>query len=183
MRTTTRISLLTIMVGAVLMCLLLSGCATILGGGSSQGITLTAQPSHATYAIKSASGLLMSSGAAPAQVRLPRKNEYQIEIVADGFKPQSVVLTRGTNGWIWGNLVVGWIVGFGVDFLTGSAYKLEPAIVSVALQTAALDNGAMETYAVVRMEDEHGKCLEERHLALEPAEVHTGEISTPSLQP
>ncbi len=87
----------------------------------------------------------MGAGRTPATVRLPRKNEYNIEISLDGYQPQTMALAKSTNGWIWGNLFVGWLVGFVVDFATGSAYKLEPALVSVSLARADDD-----TFAVVR---------------------------------
>jgi hypothetical protein len=77
--------------------------------------------------------------------RLPRKNEYNIEITLDGYQPQTLALARGINGWVFGNLFVGWIVGFIVDFASGSAYKLEPAVVSVWLVSA--EDGM---YTVVR---------------------------------
>ena len=98
--------------GVALALVLLAGCATILGGGSSQSVAVQATPPGATFTIKASSGIQMASGAVPQTVRLPRKNEYQLEFTAPGFQAQSVALTRGTNGWIFGNLVVGWIVGF-----------------------------------------------------------------------
>ena len=99
----------------------------------------------------------------PTTVRLPRKNEYQIQLAIDGYAPQTVALTRGTNGWIWGNLLFGWIIGFGVDFLTGSAYKLEPALVQVSLVQL---NG--EEYADVRVFDDSGRMIREERLLLTP---------------
>ncbi|NLG63425.1 MAG: hypothetical protein GX539_14400 [Candidatus Cloacimonetes bacterium] len=74
-----------------------------------------------------------------------------------------MALTRGTNGWIWGNLLFGWIIGFGVDFLTGSAYKLEPALVQVSLVQL---NG--EEYADVRVFDDSGRMIREERLLLTP---------------
>ena len=110
---------------------LLSGCATIVGGGSSQAVRVEATPGGAAFAVKSSSGLQMASGVAPQALRLPRKNEYQIDFTVPGYQPQTAVITRGSNGWIWGNLLFGWIVGFAIDFATGSAYKLEPALIQI----------------------------------------------------
>ena len=75
----------------------------------------------------------MNAGRHP-HIRLPRKNEYQLRLEVPGYRPQTVALTRGTNGWIFGNLVVGWLLGFAIDFATGSAYKLEPSLVQVTMQ-------------------------------------------------
>lgn len=143
----------------------LSGCATIVGGGSSQPVSLQSAPGAATYAIRSSSGISMAGGTTPATVSLPRKNEYQIEVSLAGYQPQSTVLTRGINGWIWGNLIVGWILGFGIDFLTGSAYKLEPSQVQVTLQQV---DGEM--FAVLRFLDEGNRLIDERRLRMQRVE-------------
>lgn len=103
----------------------------------------------------------MASGQTPQTIRLPRKNEYQIEFTSPGFQPQKIALTKGTNGWIWGNLLVGWIVGFAVDFATGSAYKLEPALVQITLVETRTTAGLVETEAVIRMLDDRGKLIRE----------------------
>jgi len=151
------------------LCLLLvvvltsSGCAAILGGGSNQPVSIEATPSSARYVIRSSAGIQMSSGNLPTSVILPRKNEYQIDISLDGYETQTVALSRGTNGWIWGNLVIGWIVGFAVDFLTGAAYKLEPAVVSVTL-----DEAQQQTVGIIRIFDAEGRLLREERRAMVP---------------
>lgn len=143
-----------------------SGCATILGGGTAQSVSLRAEPQSVQYAIKSASGLQMSAGQTPQQVRLPRKNEYEIEFTAPGYQTQRMALTKGLNGWVWGNLFVGWVIGFGVDFIGGAAWKLEPALVDIRM--ARSGDGTMS--AVVRLLDDDGKLIREVTLPMLPAE-------------
>lgn len=137
------------------------GCATLLGGGSSQAVSIQSTPASARFTVKSSSGLQMAEGQTPQVIRLPRKNEYQIEFTAAGFQPRTIALTKGTNGWIWGNLIVGWIVGFAVDFATGSAYKLEPALVEINLVQASAGIGSVETNAVVKLWDGTGRLIRE----------------------
>ena len=139
-----------------------AGCATILGGGSNQPLSIQSTPSEATYTVTSSTGIEMSSGGVPATISLPRKNEYQIDISLDGYETRTVAVTKGINGWIWGNLVIGWIVGFAVDFLTGSAYKLEPALVNVTLERGE------ETVAVVQFFNDDQKLLREERLLMVP---------------
>lgn len=119
-----------------------TGCASILGGGSSQSVILKPTPSNASFVVKSSSGLEMASGSGEQTVRLPRKNEYQVEIKAPGYQTKSVAISKGLNGWVWGNLIVGWIVGFGIDFISGAAYKLEPALISVSMEKASSEDFA-----------------------------------------
>jgi len=145
-----------------------SGCATIVGGGTSQAVNISSEPSGASFVVKSSSGLQMASGKAPQTLRLPRKNEYQIEFSMEGYRAQTVVLTKGLNGWIWGNFLFGWIVGFIIDFASGSASKLEPAIVQVTLETAMLDDGSQQLFGVVRLIDKKGKVLAEAKAEMEP---------------
>lgn len=143
--------------------LVLPSCATIAGGGSNQAVTVQSTPAPASFTIQSSSGIQMAQGTTPTTVRLPRKNEYQIQITMPGYHPQTAVLTKGINGWIWGNLFVGWLVGFIVDFASGSAYKLEPSLVQVSLAQA--DD---ETYAIIRIYNAEKRLLEEKRLLMVP---------------
>ena len=144
------------------------GCATILGGGTSQGLGVSSDPVGAKFVIKAASGLQFAVGNTPQMVSLPRKNEYQVEFSVPGYQSQSVVLTKGINNWIWGNLVFGWIFGFAVDFVSGSAYKLEPAQVSVNLVRALDESGRWQLYGVVRQLDDQNRLLSEQRILMVP---------------
>jgi len=147
-----------------------TGCATILGGGSSQPVAINSNPASATFTVKASNGLTMAQGVTPQTIRLPRKNEYQIEFTAPGFQPQSIALSKGTNGWIWGNLVVGWIVGFAVDFATGSAHKLEPALVEINLVQVRASTGELRTDALVKLHDKDGKLIRQLTVPMVPVE-------------
>lgn len=143
----------------------MTGCATILGGGSAQTVDLRVEPTSASYVVRSSTGLEMASGTGSQTLRLPRKNEYQIDVKAPGYQTRTVAISKGTNGWVWGNLVVGWLVGFGVDFLTGSAFKLEPSMVQISLGKATAD-GSLP--ASVRFMDDAGRLMREVVLSLPP---------------
>jgi hypothetical protein len=164
---------------AVLLCgaWLLGGCASMFGGGSNQGVTISSEPSGARFLIKSSSGIQMAEGVTPQTLRLPRKNEYQVEVTMDGYKPRTLALTKGTNGWVWANILIGGIFGLIIDFSTGAAYKLEPAIVSVTLETVLLDDGNQATYAVARLLSSTGRVLEERRVLMEPTPMPTDSIA------
>jgi len=131
-------------------------------------VAIRSTPPSANFTITSSSGIQLAQGQTPQTITLPRKNEYQIEFTAPGFQPQKVALTRGTNGWIWGNLVVGWIVGFAVDFATGSAYKLEPALVEITLVESRSSTGALETNAVIKMLDKDGRLIRSLEVPMTP---------------
>ncbi|MEO6067408.1 MAG: hypothetical protein ABIQ41_05450 [Gemmatimonadales bacterium] len=160
--------------------LTLSGCATILGGGSSQAVSIQSSTPATHFVIRSSSGIQIASGDAPQSVRLPRKNEYQIDFTAPGFQPQTIALTKGTNGWIFGNLVVGWIVGFAIDFATGSAYKLEPSVVNITMVQKVSADGSRSTDALVSLYDQAGRLIRELTVPLVPVEESSA-ITSPTL--
>jgi hypothetical protein len=118
----------------------LTGCATLFGGGSNQPVTLQSTPGDASFTVMASSGLQMAQGTTPATVSLPRKHEYQIELSLEGYRPQTVI-----------------------DFISGAAYKLEPALVSVTLQQIE-----DQLYAVVRLLDRNNKVLRERKVLMVP---------------
>jgi hypothetical protein len=107
----------------------------------------------------------MAQGAMPTSVSLPRRNEYQIEINAAGFQPQTLALTKGINGWLWVDLLAG-AVGFVIDFISGAAWKLEPALVNVSLVKTGDDAGGMSSH--VEFRDKEGNLLFERTERLVP---------------
>ncbi len=148
--------------------LLGTGCATILGGGSSQPVAIRSATPDASFTIRSLSGLDVAQGKTPQTVVLSRKTEYQLEFTAPGYQPQKIAITKGTNGWIFGNLVIGWILGFAVDFATGSAYKLQPATVDISLVQSRTAAGIEETAASVRLRDEKGRLIRELTVPLVP---------------
>jgi hypothetical protein len=149
---------------------LASGCATIAGGGTSQPVAFSSTPAGATFTVKSSSGIQMAQGTTPSTVRLPRKNEYQVEITVPGFKPQTLAITKGLNGWVWGNLFIGWVPGFIIDFAGGAASKLEPALIQVSMQSAQGPSGYDEAVAVVHLLNDAGGLIREVKLPLTPVD-------------
>jgi hypothetical protein len=144
---------------------LTTGCATLFGGGSNQMVSISGAPTSAKFSIRSSSGMQFAQGTMPASVSLPRKNEYQIQIDAAGFQPQTLALTKDLNGWIWVDLIAG-VVGFAIDFISGAAWKLQPAIVNVSLQKTAGSTGGMSSH--IEFRDKSGLLLFERTEKLVP---------------
>lgn len=121
----------------------LAGCASIVSG-TKQKVRVNADPGKAVVTIVSQSGIEYYKGA-PAEVQLPRKETYTVEIAMDGYLTQKIVVSHALNGWFIGNLCFGGIPGGVVDFITGAMWKLEPDTINIVLKTALLDseNGPM----------------------------------------
>jgi len=115
---------------------LLASCATILGGGPQQRVSIKADQPKATFLIKDQTGTVVFEGKDPGTLTLPRKYTYNVEISLDGYATQRLMISQGINGWFWGNLCVGGFIGMGVDFLTGSMWDLQPSNLNIRMKTA-----------------------------------------------
>ena len=113
----------------LLMCFVFSSssCATIVSGRN-QSLPVISYPSGATITL----GNMKQTS--PATFVLDRRQEvYLVKIEKDGYEPVEVTLKKGMNGWVWGNLVFGGIIGLIIDISTGSASKFVPDEVEVNL--------------------------------------------------
>ncbi|WNJ20329.1 PEGA domain-containing protein [Pontibacter sp. G13] len=108
----------------------LSGCASIMDGAW-QPVAFSSSPSGARIYLDG-----IEIGTTPMIYDLHRrgymphrglkKSFYQVEIVLDGFYPYEMVINRTINEWVFGNLLLGGIIGIAIDAGTGAMYKLTP---------------------------------------------------------
>ena len=116
--------------------ILLSSCASIVSK-SNWPVSITSQPTGLEFIIKKPDGTAISNGKTPQIVTLDSSAGY--------FKPASYIIqtkrgnkvigeqeiTAGLNGWYFGNILFGGLIGLIiVDPLTGAMYRL-PESVSV----------------------------------------------------
>ena len=60
---------------------------------------------------------------------------YAITFSRSDYQEQTVYLTAKIDGWYWGNILFGGLIGFLViDPLTGAMYKLDKETVAVTLE-------------------------------------------------
>ena len=106
----------------LLLCpILLLGCATIISGRS-QKISVSTTPSEAKVTLN---GMEQKS---PAIFTLDRTvPSYQVTIEKEGYKTVNVTIRRGINGWIFGNIIFGGIIGVVIDCASGSVYSFSPS--------------------------------------------------------
>ena len=66
--------------------------------------------------------------------------------------PYEATLTRGVSGWVWGNIVIGGLIGLAVDAISGGLYKLTPEQMTATLgkDAASVDAGALRIHVVLR---------------------------------
>lgn len=108
---------------AGLMSLMLAGCSSVLEGAS-QDITINTNPIGADCTLSRAGQVIGHIEATPGRVSI-QKTKRDIVLICrkDGY--QDVVLTdrSGLAAATFGNVVVGGLVGWGVDSATGADNK------------------------------------------------------------
>ena len=127
-----------------------SGCATIVAK-SSQTITVTSVPDAASVSIVNKSGTPVHSGTTPITVTLKKgrgyfkPESYTIRFAKDGYQAREVTVRGEVNGWYFGNVIFGGLIGLlAVDPATGAMYTLKPDAVGAtldSLKVSLTDNG------------------------------------------
>lgn len=108
--------------GVVIVCAVVSGCASITRG-SSQTVAITTPPTTgALCSLNSAEGAwqVFSPGAVTVE---KSSADIQIRCEKEGFQPAVAVIPSNFEGWTVGNLVFGGVIGLGVDAATGAINK------------------------------------------------------------
>jgi hypothetical protein len=106
----------------------LGACATVIHG-THQEVGIASTPTGASVTIDG-----NPHGQTPVVASLSRKSSHVIRVELAGFKPYETTVTRSVSGWVWGNLVIGGLIGLGVDAISGGLYKLSPEQVNSALE-------------------------------------------------
>jgi hypothetical protein len=120
-----------ILLSAVAAIALQSGCASITRGTKD---TLVVETDPAGANVRLSTG---ESGKTPTSFKLPRKKDLDVTIERDGYEPVTVHVSsqisgRGAAGMA-GNVLVGGIIGAGVDAYSGATKDLKPNPVVVKL--------------------------------------------------
>ena len=120
--------------------LCLSGCASIVSSGS-RNVTITTEPDQATVEIvnqRDNTSILKANTPhtmnIDASAGFFQPAEFKIKLSKDGYLPMEKQLKANINGWYFGNIVFGGLVGILiVDPATGAMWKFYDDKVSVKL--------------------------------------------------
>jgi hypothetical protein len=111
----------------------LGACATVTRG-SHQAWTVETTPGGA--AAKTNIGF--ACDATPCTWKMARKTEFDITVTKPGFKPYTTHITNQISGKggaaLAGNVLVGGLIGIGVDAATGASKDLTPNPLIVTLE-------------------------------------------------
>lgn len=109
----------------------LAGCATVTRGTTDQ-IQIQSEPSGANVRTS-----LSQTCVTPCTLQVGRKDEFTVSFEKPGYAPQEVqvrtqIAGSGAAGFA-GNILVGGVVGMGVDAATGATLEHVPNPVRVTL--------------------------------------------------
>jgi hypothetical protein len=108
-----------------------SGCASITRG-TKDTLVVESDPSGANVRLSTG-----ETGKTPTSFQLPRKNALDVYIEKQGYEPLTVHVSSQISGsgaaGMAGNVLVGGLIGAGVDAVTGATKDLRPNPVKVTL--------------------------------------------------
>lgn len=111
----------------------LAGCATITRG-TTDVLIVNSTPAGAQVKMSNGQGC----DSTPCSFKLPRKSELNVVVSKEGCKPQQIRVTNkvanGGGAAMAGNVLVGGIIGAGVDASNGSTLDLTPNPVEANLE-------------------------------------------------
>jgi hypothetical protein len=112
--------------------LLFTGCASIVDGGP-KTIRINSNPEGAKVTIFNKSGEEVAVKTTPTTVSLKRSKgfaqdeDYKLVFEKEGYYPHETHVKSTLNGWYWGNIFVGGLIGCLIDMGTGACYTLSPS--------------------------------------------------------
>ena len=120
---------------AAALCVALGGCASVTRG-TTENISIASTPSGAQADVAGLDSPTVC--VTPCVVQAKRSADIVVTVSKEGYEPQIVPLTKDVSGsggaGFAGNLLLGGIVGMGVDAATGAAMDHKPNPVIVTLQ-------------------------------------------------
>jgi len=101
-----------------------AACATVTRG-TKQDFRVESTPPNAR--VSTSHGYTCTT---PCTLKLPRKDEFEITLSLDGYKPFRTHIGNEISGGgaagLAGNVIVGGVIGIGVDAVTGASLDLRP---------------------------------------------------------
>ncbi len=96
------------------------GCATVVKG-SHQQIGITSNPAGAYVKVDG-----IDKGETPMVVKMKRNKSHTVQLDKPGYETYEAAISTHGSGWIWGNLLIGGLIGLVVDLISGASNNLEP---------------------------------------------------------
>ena len=109
-----------------------SGCATILGGGGKQKITvISSNPMNVRIGYASNDNKTSTdaqSFTTPATITMVRENKNLL-LTSDNNEFEPVIIEKKLNPWFWGDVIMTSLVSTTTDVVTGAIWKYDDNII------------------------------------------------------
>jgi len=122
-----------------------TGCASIVSK-SKYPVSITTEPAAANIEVKDQDGIVRFSGVSPTTAILDSGNgyftraRYTVTAAKDGYTPATLQLQNSMNGWYWGNILFGGLIGLLiVDPITGAMFQIDSPVANMSLAPAATE--------------------------------------------
>ncbi|WP_369958853.1 hypothetical protein [Pseudomonas benzenivorans] len=137
--------------------LFMTGCASIVSD-SQYPVSISSTPAGANFEVRNRAGVVIHSGSTPGTVTLNsgagyfKGETYTITFHKDGYADQQTTLRSSVDGWYWGNIIFGGLIGlFAVDPATGAMYKL-PESSATTLAPVTADTKASDSLTFITLD-------------------------------
>lgn len=121
------------MAGALALVLMLPACATVVRG-TKQSFVINSEPAGAVATLSTG-----ETCETPCSLKLKRKHGFTVRVARDGYEPVDATVTSESRaGAIAGNILLGGIIGAGVDASNGSLRSLIPNPLMVKMVPVAV---------------------------------------------
>jgi hypothetical protein len=107
--------------------ILLQACATVIHG-TKEDVSVTTNPSDAS--VSDGTTKLQT----PAVFDLKRNQDYLLTISKPGYETETVKIKHVISGAVAGNIILGGLIGWGIDAADGAQWRLEPDTIVVTLR-------------------------------------------------
>jgi hypothetical protein len=128
-----------------------AGCATVIRG-TQQDFTIETTPAGAQATLSTG-----QSCVTPCTLRLPRKQDFDVTFAMEGYDGGTAHVTSGwsrggTTTFVVGNIILGGLIGMGVDAANGATRDLWPnplqaTLVPRSAASVAVDQAAQPAVA------------------------------------
>ena len=106
--------------------LAVSGCASIVAGGPAH-VSVTSNPAGAAVFLND-----RQAGQTPMVVELASNlPKAEISLELPGFETVRLTRNKQLNGWVWGNILIGGLLGVAIDYATGAAHRFDDTPINV----------------------------------------------------
>jgi len=138
----------TLRTATIIIALMLNtGCASIVSK-SKYPVSITTEPTAAKIEIKDQDGIVRFAGTSPATAILDSGNgyftraRYTVTASKDGYNSSTFPLQNSIDGWYWGNILFGGLIGLLiVDPITGAMFQIDSPAANMSLAPTATEIG------------------------------------------